>query len=134
MCLITTKDIPEIAQEDIVCYKLYKLRDNKLLSPYREVVAPSINEVTNTVLDRACVFNYKGNRVNYSVSRGFHSYKNISNLKEELHFWTRFLAHSNVRIFKCIIPKGTKYYEGKFGDFPSYCSESIILKETIDVE
>lgn len=134
MCLITTKDIPEIAQEDIVCYKLYKLRDNKLLSPYREVVAPNINEVTNTVLDRACVFNYKGNHVNYSVSRGFHSYKNISNSKEELRFWIHFLAYSNVRIFKCIIPKGTKYYEGKFGDFPSYCSESIILKETIDVE
>lgn len=134
MCLITTKDIPEIAQEDIVCYKLYKLRDNKLLSPYREVVAPNINEVTNTVLDRACVFSYKGNHVNYSVSRGFHSYKNISNSKEELRFWIHFLAYSNVRIFKCIIPKGTKYYEGKFGDFPSYCSESIILKETIDVE
>ena len=83
MCLITTKDIPEIAQEDIVCYKLYKLRDNKLLSPYREVVAPNINEVTNTVLDRACIFSYKGNHVNYSVSRGFHSYKNISNSKEE---------------------------------------------------
>ena len=134
MCLITTKDIPEIAQEDIVCYTLYKLRDNKLLSPYREVVAPNINEVTNTVLDRACVFSYKGNHVNYSVSRGFHSYKNISNSKEELRFWIHFLAYSNVRIFKCIIPKGTKYYEGKFGDFPSYCSESIILKETIDVE
>lgn len=134
MCLITTKNIPEIAQEDIVCYKLYKLRDNKLLSPYREVVAPNINEVTNTVLDRACVFSYKGNHVNYSVSRGFHSYKNISNSKEELRFWIHFLAYSNVRIFKCIIPKGTKYYEGKFGDFPSYCSESIILKETIDVE
>ena len=133
MCLITTKDIPEIAQEDIVCYKLYKLRDNKLLSPYREVVAPNINEVTNTVLDRACVFSYKGNHVNYSVSRGFHSYKNISNSKEELRFWIHFLAYSNVRIFKCIIPKGTKYYEGKFGDLPSYCSESIILKEIIDI-
>ena len=33
-----------------------------------------------------------------------------------------------------VIPKGTKYYEGKFAGESSYCSESIILKETIDVE
>lgn len=47
----------------------------------------------------------------------------------KLDFWPSF----DIKIFKCIIPKGTKYYEGKFGDFPSYCSESIILKEAIDV-
>ena len=29
MCLITTKDIPEIAQEDIVCYKFYVLHKVK---------------------------------------------------------------------------------------------------------
>ena len=128
MCLITTKNIPEIAQEDIVCYKFYKLYDNgKLFSPYQGSHAPAINKVTNTLLDRAYLSKYTAV---YMVGRGFHSFKYLDDLIEELDFWLSF----DIKIFKCIIPKGTKYYEGKFGDFPSYCSESIILKETIDVE
>ena len=127
MCLITTKNIPEIAQEDIVCYKIYILIEDELLSPYQGMPAPAINEVTNTLLDRAYLSNYRGA---YMISKGFHSFKYLDDLINELDFWQSF----DIKIFRCIIPKGTKYYEGKFGDFPSYCSESIILKETIDVE
>ena len=128
MCLITTKNIPEIAQEDIVCYKFYKLCDNdELFSPYQGSHAPAINKVTNTLLDRAYLSNY---RATYMISRGFHSFKYLDDLINELDFWQSF----DIKIFRCIIPKGTKYYEGKFGDFPSYCSQSIILKETINIE
>ena len=127
MCLITTKDIPEIAQEDIVCYKIYILIEDELLSPYQGSPAPAINKVTNTLLDRAYLSKYTAV---YMVGRGFHSFKYLDDLIEELDFWLSF----DIKIFKCIIPKGTKYYEGKFGDFPSYCSESIILKEAIDIE
>ena len=130
MCLITTKNIPEIAQEDIVCYKFYKLRENKLFSPYKEVLAPNINEVANTVLDRGYLARAKDNNLAYMVNRGFHSFKYLESLIKELVFWRL----SYVRIFKCIIPKGTKYYEGTFDGSSSYCSKSIILKETIDVE
>ena len=102
MCLITTKNIPEIAQEDIVCYKFYKLYDNdELVSPYQGSHAPAINEVTNTLLDRAYLSNY---RATYMVSRGFHSFKYLDDLIEELDFWLSF----NIEIFRCIIPKGTK--------------------------
>lgn len=124
MCLITTKNIPEIAQEDIVCYKFYKLRENKLFSPYQDVLAPNINEVANTELGK--VHLYDSN----IVMKGFHSYKYLDDLIRELYFWQSY----DITIFKCIIPKGAKYYEGKFGESPSYCSESIILKEIIDVE
>ena len=139
MCLITTKDIPEIAQEDIVCYKFYVLHKVKddinlpsydkdgYLSPYQGMPAPIINEVTNTLLDRAYLSKYTAV---YMVGRGFHSFKYLDDLIEELDFWLSF----DIKIFKCIIPKGTKYYEGKYGDFHSYCSESIILKEAIDIE
>ena len=134
MCLITTKNIPEIAQKDIVCYKFYILHkvyppyeDAVLLSPYQDSPAPTINKVTNTLLDRAYLSNY---RATYIISRGFHSFKYLDDLINELDFWQSF----DIKIFRCIIPKGTKYYEGKFGDFPSYCSQSIILKETINIE
>ena len=130
MCLITTKNIPEIAQEDIVCYKFYKLRENKLFSPYKEVLAPNINEVANTVLDRVYLYEYGGNNPTYMITRGFHSFKYLDDLIKELDFWLSY----DTMIFKCIIPKGTKYYEGTFDGSSSYCSESIILKETIDVK
>ena len=32
-------------------------------------------------------------------------------------------------IFKCIIPKGSSYYEGRFDRYESYCSNSIKLIE-----
>lgn len=129
MCLITTKDIPEITQEDIVCYKFYKLRGTKLFSPYQDMLAPNINEVVNTVLDRAYLHRYRGKNPIYMINRGFHSFRYLEELIGESHFW----KYSDVRIFKCIIPQGTKYYKGKFHNFPSYCSESIILKEIINI-
>ena len=126
MCLITTKNIPEIAQEDIVCYKIYILIEDELLSPYQGSPAPAINKVTNTLLDRAYLSNYRGA---YMISKGFHSFKYLDDLIKELDFWQSY----DIKIFKCIIPKGTKYYEGKFNNSPSYCSESIKLIELIEV-
>lgn len=142
MCLITTKNIPEIAQEDIVCYKFYILHIAKddinssshdkdgYLSPYWGMRAPNMNEVVNTVLDRVYLHKCGGNNSTYMINRGFHSFKYIDDLTKELYFW----QPCDAKIFKCIIPKGTKYYEGEFDDSPSYCSESIILKEIVDVE
>ena len=141
MCLITTKNIPEIAQEDIVCYKFYvlhKVKDDinspydkdKYLSPYRGVPAPNINEVANTELDKAYLCDSNTSNLKYFVMKGFHSYKYLDDLIKELSFWLSY----DTMIFKCIIPKGTKYYEGTFDGSSSYCSESIILKEAIDVE
>ena len=139
MCLITTKNIPEIAQEDIVCYKFYVLHKVKddinlpsydkdgYLSPYQGMPAPTINKVTNTLLDRAYLSKYTAV---YMVGRGFHSFKYLDDLIEELDFWLSF----DIKIFKCIIPKGTKYYEGRYTVDSSYCSESIILKEIINVK
>ena len=66
----------------------------------------------------------------YLVNLGFHSFKCFNDLVEETHFHSA----STIKIFKCIIPKGSKYYEGVYCEYPSYCSESIILKEIIDVK
>ena len=145
MCLITTKNIPEIAQEDIVCYKFYVLHKVKddinlpsydkdgYLSPYQGMPAPTINEVTNTLLGGAEYAEVFLNGITismYLVNLGFHSFKCFNDLVEETHFHSA----SIIKIFKCIIPKGSKYYEGVYCEYPSYCSESIILKEIIDVE
>ena len=134
MCLITTKNIPKVAQEDIVCYKFYKLYDNgELFSPYQGSHAPAINEITNTLLGGAEYAEMFLNGITismYFVNLGFHSFKCFDDLVKE----TNFYLFSTIKIFKCIIPKGSKYYEGVYCEYPSYCSESIILKEIINIE
>ena len=133
MCLITTKNIPKIAQEDIVCYKYYrfKKKDGKseLFSPYYKAPVPNLNEIVSTELDELPEPTDPSKDLYCIINKGFHSFKYLDDLTKELYFWPLF----DVKIFKCIIPKGTKYYEGNYIDLPSYCSESIILKETIDV-
>ena len=42
---------------------------------------------------------------------------------------------ADVSLVKCIIPKGARYYEGYDCGYNSgYCSESLIIKEEVDVE
>ena len=140
MCLATKTDTPSIAQKDIVCYKFYILHkvyppceDAVLLSPYRNSPAPAINKVTNTLLGGAEYAEAFLNGITismYLVNLGFHSFKCIDDLVKETNFYRFF----TIKIFKCIIPKGSKYYEGVYCEYPSYCSESIILKEIIDVK
>ena len=49
------------------------------------------------------------------VSQGLHSFKNLDDAK---NFYITTYA-------ECIIPKGSKYYEGKFGNYDSYASDKL---------
>ena len=60
---------------------------------------------------------------------GFHSFKNLQDaLKEivDLKFDDNF-DEEEYDVLHCIIPKGTKYYEGLFDRKECYCSEQIKL-------
>ena len=157
MCLESMSRIPSRAREDIVCYKIYvskyqmsaspvtsdiykKISEEgiKLYSPFRIYPIPNSNTLLSTELDTLenIDLNHTTDKTEYySIIRGFHSFKDYEGAKNMLKY---FLAMGYVGIIKkCIIPRNTKYYEGVFRHFniyDSYCSESIILKETIDVE
>ena len=132
MCLYTKQVEPKIAEKDIVCYKFYRRYNEILISPYQEVAAPEIGVVTNTELGKSyeqpeeySIFNpdfYGFNR----VDKGFHSFKTLVGVKHEAN---RFERYYNLVIVKCIIPKGSLYYSGKFKKYKSYCSNSIKLVE-----
>lgn len=60
---------------------------------------------------------------------GFHSFKNMQDaLKEivDLKFDDNF-NEEEFDVIHCIIPKGTRYYEGTFDKKECYCSEQIKL-------
>ena len=121
MCLYTKQTEPEIAEQDIECYKVYvKSYGDRWFSPYQECPMPIMNGLVTTELQSPC---------NLRVDLGFHSFSYFSDAEIVAEWFARRKKSSCV--VKCIIPKGTEYYLGKFGFDEAYCSESIILKEII---
>ena len=112
--------------EDIVCYKIYVSFEGKLVSPYMRSPIPNMNEITKTRLG-------KPYGIGICVNEGFHSFATLKDAINESKCWTRHYD-CNPIIVKCIIPKDSKCYIGSFWGVTSYCSESIILKEIINIE
>ena len=56
----------------------------------------------------------------------------VSDAKNDAFMLSVMYGGTRATVFRCIIPKGTKYYKGLYGmRIPSYCSESIIIKESV---
>lgn len=133
MCLTKNKthhphNKPLIAKEDIICYKkLYLSSENTLVTPYTKIVIP-----------KKCVQKNKRKRIPFKaeiLNKFEFIWRHIlgfSNIVTDGFIHTRSLtvpyyelSHGD-RVFKCIIPKGTKYFIGKDDD---YASEQIIFVE-----
>lgn len=136
MCLFIDKKIHgplrriKKAKEDIVCYKILYVHNGNLFTPY------TADEVPSQI--------YKGELPMVSdplKSRRFFRRIFHSDVIEEGYIHTfrveqcalstaRYfgIKGSEIRIFKCIIPKGTYYYQGTERD---YASEQIIYKEEL---
>lgn len=120
MCLIVNKVIPFIAKKDIICYKIYVKKEGYLSSPYFGHT-PSVRNFTE-LEPNPISSDHK-----YIINKGFHSFKHLKDAKRDTQFYP-FLYTNNI-IYKCIIPKGSKYYRGFFSGSIAYCSESIKLLE-----
>lgn len=135
MCLIKDKkhhpfNRPLIADEDIVCYKqLYLNCANMLVTPCIDIPV-SIK----------CIQKNKRKRVPFKAEI-VHKFRFVwrhvlgfSNIVEDgfIHTFSSAIPLHNLfwsdRVFKCIIPKGTKYFIGEDED---YASEQIIFVEQL---
>lgn len=130
MCLIVNKENcnAKIADHDIICYKLmYGYKDDngnvKIVSPYQYAHHP-FNK-TIVAKGRANKHNYYSD---FKELRGgvIHSYSTLDGAVDDM---TNF-CDGNI-IFKAIIPKGTKYYEGYFEKTPAYGSKKLIITDMI---
>jgi len=134
MCLITTYKTPKIAKRDIVCYKVCRdtKADDILLTPYQfaEMMLGEINIDTKDVFITP---SHKSGHFNIT-SGVFHSFKKLKDAKTELSDWEKHYETSCC-IVRCIIPKGSEYFEGIFtqclNDYESYGSKQIKLIEKI---
>lgn len=118
MCLTSKWRFPKIAKEDIVCYKVLEVNiDNRyFVTPYRKNIVDINKPYEAKEANSLSIFHP------YTKTKGYiHTFAfipTLQNLKE------RF---DNPVVFKCIIPKGTKYHRGNF----AYCSKKIIFKERL---
>ena len=140
MCLWIKNNKMRVASKDIVCYKTLSLTD---CGSYETSYLGT--RVPESVIDGSEPFVARGNilvkarsnyvkvkekdvKYNYVTSGGlihtFAKLKDPRKVNKDFGFYDT--------IFKCVIPKGTKYYVGLFdGDYKSYASERIMFVEKV---
>ena len=124
MCLISNFDHPSIADRDLTCYKVYVFINDQYKSPYQKADMPKIGELATTSLQESGT---------YLIEKGFHSFVSLIDAVDEARLITTVYSYMTY-IFKCTIPRGAKYYEGRYDSLPAYCSESIVIEEILDTK
>lgn len=127
MCLFKNKkfhphNIPLIAKEDIVCYKkLRQVGNNAYITPCTDTLIP-IECIQGKVPFKAQII--------FKLKFIWKHVFGFGNLVEDgfIHTFQRNYIHSKYVTFKCIIPKGTKYF---VGDKMDYAAEQIIFVEQL---
>ena len=118
MCLVTNNP-EQIAKEDITCYKVVFLEDNKLLSFYYGFEYILNNLYTTGILYIRDIIE----EVYICIERAFHSYTSLDYAMKFLQAY----EINNAVIVKCIIPKGAKFYQ----DYECFASNQIIIKQIL---
>lgn len=130
MCLtITERTHKAIAIEDIHCYKLLRIVEGELQSPFRgspytldELKTAKIGEPSN---------HYEGN---CRIEEGLHTFVDASNALRNLQLILAYCPNSFTGcIYEAVIPKGSEYYVGVFHhayrQYKSYVSDQLIVKK-----
>ena len=150
MCLITQQNQPKIADNDIICYKvLLKMKTGErtsYVSPIQHWFyfkdEPDPNYVfvpdkpywlDNGKEDLKVSYVDMTYPVNYELYSGyFHMYKNKEDAEK---FLTMYNLPLSLSLFECVIPKGSKYYEGtcKMCNLiaDSIASDKLIVKKQL---
>lgn len=122
MCLVTNTPIPTILDKDLVVYKVFYEENGTIYSPYvnmkyhiGKLYHDEEIEVCSTIQGK------------YTIFKAYHSC-----LTRHAAKWYLELKEDNHRIYKCMIPKGSKVFFGtgvlSDGDI---ASDTIIIKRRL---
>ena len=110
MCWVSrTKPIKNIAEKDIICYKVFHIQNiifeqfdkskiQKLYSEYMNFLYIPYKKQEHINLK------IENDIIRYIIDEGYHSYSTFERAQYRLHY------NSNLKIIECIIPKDSEYY------------------------
>lgn len=126
------------AENDIVCYKALECLnvngEEHYFTPYENVrvddeVLEGKKEFNATLTEDEFIFGIKNNNrlcaSEYEINNG------VIHTMETMYPLITNFSFMNCDIFKCVIPKGTKYMKGEFNGEPAYGSRSIRIVKKI---
>lgn len=124
-----TTPSPLIAEEDIVCFKLAypdSECDQIAVSAVREheyVLGALASSPLELVEEK---HPYYTGYTEHSISKGIHSFVSLDSTYAYMHY-ARCIFKEGVTIYRCVIPKGSKYYFGTFANRNCYASDRLIM-------
>lgn len=118
MCLeLKSSDVKRIkADADIICYKVIIISGGHYKTPYRKSV----------IKIGGCYSGRLRKEPNSTINFGFHSF-----MDKESAIDIAYYISKSTEIVRCVIPKGSWYYEGLFGNYKCYASNKINYLEVI---
>jgi len=138
MCLLIDSPNILVAENDIICYKVFKVSPKTgKLNTYFQHFQMNWDQVYTKLRSNRPL--YRPIHRGYVVDKGyFHSFKEDDAFNFCLLVCYYYYANqlSGIPIIaKCIIPKNTKYYIGKYNSkFDSYASKSIIIQKEFYIQ
>lgn len=124
MCLITSTPIPTILDKDLVVYKvLYKL-GNRIYSRYQDY-RYDIGKVYHDEEIGVVPSEIIGQKIldEYGIYKAYHACTTLDRANEHLDTGMKY------RIYKCVIPKGSKVFFDRGCD--DIASDTIIIKRRL---
>lgn len=121
MCLVSKWRFSKRAKKDIVCYKILEKMGEGYYTPYQDVKV----DITKPLKAEGISLSFSNNTRHEKTKGYIHTISNLGLVK----YYIEGMGCSHPIVFKCIIPKGTKYHKSR--DDREYCSRKIIFDEQI---
>lgn len=139
MCLYVKDYNPKVAKKDIVCYKLlrenieYPSETKRYYTPFQDlkiILGQEVKAKGGLQKGTRKIFEWSSNREYRKLiySGVIHTFKTFKDVEDfMLKFASQYDA-KNAVVVRCVIPKGTEYYEGIFEStgLKSYASKKLI--------
>ena len=122
MCLITNTSTPTILDKDLVVYKTFYEENGEIYSPYMDMRY----DIGELYYDEEIEVNSFDNKSYTVVEKAYHSC--LTRNKARWHININNFKH---RIYKCIIPKGSKVFFGTKVSYEEIASDTIIVKRRL---
>ena len=115
-----------IAKTDIVCYKILINRKKGLKTFFRHEPIKLGNVYYSNISRRITKYSES------IIEKAIHSFVDYIEVKKFYNYQIKFSMAENLKIIKCIIPKGSKYIKGEFDIYEGYASDCLTYLESVN--